>query len=78
MVGRMSADAEGESPRAGLAPWAVGGFVGGAADVTVASVLNGEAAALGCNKVGCAAVHAYAQVVTPVAAVVYWLECCSS
>lgn len=55
MVGQMSTDAGGGSPRAGLAPWAVGAFAGGAADVTVASVLNGEAAALGCNKVSSAA-----------------------
>lgn len=37
--------------RAGLAPWAVGALIGGAAEATVASVLNGEAAALGCNTV---------------------------
>lgn len=41
--------------RAGLAPWAIGALIGGAAEAAVASVLNGEAAALGCNTVSWAA-----------------------
>lgn len=51
VVGQLALHSPAVCTAAALSAWAVGAACAGAADAIIASVLNGEAAALGCNRV---------------------------
>lgn len=51
VVGQVALQNPAVRTAAVLSAWAIGAACAGAADAIIASVLNGEAAALGCNRV---------------------------